>query len=217
MKNQISGEWDFKTSKKDYFTRQYRDPYQSTIAFFDYIEEKDLINTNSIIVDACCGTGANTFYAAKRFCPKKIIGFDNQKLFLSVALEYQKNKYSKTNQSTSFLEIDIYEINKFTKILRQKNIKSIDGVIFLQTMSWLIDWKESLYQLNKLNPEWIGISSLFYEGLIEAQISINEYPDTKSECSSHPHNVYSIPIVEEYLKKLDLKIFIGESSKYKSH
>ena len=100
--------------------------------------------------------------------------------------------------------------------LRKNNIFFNDGVIFLQTMSWLTNWKESLKQLSKLNTKWIAISSLFYEGLIEAEIIINNYPDTKSEPTSFPHNIYSMPIVEEYLKVLGFKNFYWKKFELKT-
>jgi len=204
MSKQVRGEWNTKTSNMDYFTRQLSNPYQSTISLFDFLEELELIDNDSTIIDACCGSGCNTFYAAERFSLKNIIGFDYQEEFLSLARDYQ-DKNLESYHCASFIQGDVYKIDEVKDILRKKSIPSIDGIIFMQTMSWLIDWKESLYQLSRLNSEWIAISSLFYEGLIEAQITINTYPDTKSECTSFPYNVYSIPLVEKYLKGIGFK------------
>jgi len=205
MNRQKTSDWNSKNASMDYFTRQLKTPYQSTIAFFDFLEELNLINSESKIVDACCGSGANTFYASNRFSLKKIIGFDYQEEFLSLAKEYQKNltKY----KEVSFIKANVYEIDNFLDQLRRNNILFNDGVIFLQTMSWLTNWRDSLKQLNKLDTNWIAISSLFYEGLIEAVITINQYPDTKSEPTSFPYNIYSMPTVEDYLKDLGFKHF----------
>ena len=212
--NKKASKWNSKNVNIDYFTRQLKTPYQSTIAFFDFLEELNFINSESSIVDACCGSGANTFYASDRFSLKKIIGFDIQEEFLSLAKEYQKNLQN--FKDVSFIQANVYEIDNFLDELRKNNIFFNDGVIFLQTMSWLTNWKESLKQLSKLNTNWIAISSLFYEGLIEAEITINNYPNTKSEPTSFPYNVYSMPIVEEYLKVLGFKNFYWKKFELKT-
>jgi len=212
--NKKTSRWDSKTQNMDYFINQLKTPYQSSIAFFDFLEELNLINSESSIVDACCGSGANAFYAFNRFSLKKIIGFDYQEEFLSLAKEYQKN-LTKYNE-VCFIQANIYEIDDFLDDLRKNKITFNDGVIFLQTMSWLTNWRESLKQLSKLNTNWIAISSLFYEGLIEAEITINTYPDTNSEPISFPYNVYSMPIVEEYLKVLGFKNFYWKKFELKT-
>ena len=215
MNKKETSPWNSKNANLDYFTKQLISPYQSTIAFFDFLEDLNLINSECTLVDACCGSGANTFYASNRFSLKKIIGFDYQEEFLSLAKEYQKKNFTKY-KGVSFIQGNIYEIDDFLDDLRKNNIVFNDGVIFLQTMSWLTNWRESLKQLCKFNTNWIAISSLFYEGLIEAEITINNYPDTTRKPTSFPYNIYSMPIVEEYLKVLGFKDFYWKKFELKT-
>ena len=118
--NKKTSEWKSKNINMDYFTSQLKNPYHSTIAFFDFLEELNFINSESSIVDACCGSGANTFYAANRFSLKKIIGFDYQEEFLSLAKEYQEN--SQKYKEVSFIKANVYEIDNFLDHLRKNNI-----------------------------------------------------------------------------------------------
>jgi len=197
----------------DYFLRQLDNPYQSTISFFDFLNEKHLINERSKLVDACCGSGGNTFYAAKRFHPKRIVGFDYQEEFLSIARDYKSKFYDdkkKSETEITFCNGDIYNINSVLSNNRQ--IAAVDGVIFLQTLSWLTDWRKALTELNHFNSDWIALSSLFYDGLIEAEITIKSYSRDCGIIAAppydvSPYNVYSIALVEQFLRNIGFRRF----------
>ena len=189
-----------------YFTRQLSNPYQSTVAFFDFLEEEKLMPSGTSIVDACCGSGGNLFYAANRFALKQAIGFDYQEEFLSIAEDYQSEAKSERLNVVSFKQADIYNLGQFGESLRGSI--EIDGILFLQTMSWLTNWRESLLQLGNLNSKWIAMSSLFYEGFIEAEITIKTHAVSSGEHTSFPYNVYSIPLVEDCLRSNGFKDFI---------
>ena len=196
---QKTSPWNIGTFSNEYFFRQLKEPYQSTKHFFNFLNENNLIDSNKIIVDACCGSGGNSFYLADNYSPKKIIAFDYQDEYLKIAKSYQNNNF-KSNTDIVFLNSDIYDLSV-------KIYEKIDGVIFLQTLSWLTDWKKSLLELKKLDSEWIAISSLFYDGLIEAEITIKKFRDNEEDPVLTPYNVYSIPMVEKYLKELGYSKF----------
>lgn len=81
-------------------------------------------------------------------------------------------------------------------------IGKYDGVISLQSLSWLEDWKIPMENVCRLEPEWIAMSSLFYEGKINYQIKLTDYeiPTEKRPYQETYYNIYSIPIVKEYLE-----------------
>lgn len=215
MKQQSSG-WASSNKDMDYFFRQLDTPYQSTISFFDFLDEKKLINEESALVDACCGSGGNTFYAAKRFHPKHIVGFDYQDEFLSIARDY-KSKFFDGSQTggteITFCNGDVYNTSPlFKRLSDHHQIAAVDGVIFLQTLSWLTDWRKALTEINNFNPGWIAISSLFYDGLIEAEITIKRYSRDDgdisiSPCDVSPYNVYSMALVEKFLREIGFHNF----------
>ena len=165
---QKTSPWNSKTTSLEYFTNQLKNPYQSTIQFFDFLNQKCSINSDSVIVDACCGAGTNSFYAASKYKVKKIIGFDYQDEFLNIANLYKNDNLNVFESDIQFFNSNIYDI----KIdINEK----VDGVISLQTLSWLTDWKSALNQMSSLGSNWIAISSLFYEGLIESEITIKKF------------------------------------------
>ncbi len=96
----------------------------------------------------------------------------------------------------SFINADIYNLPH--SILNQR----VDGVICLQTLSWLRDWRKALEQLAKTNSKWIALSSLFYDGLLQANTGIINYDEDLKVRHRVPYNVYSIPVVKNCLDKL---------------
>ena len=72
----------------------------------------------------------------------------------------------------------------------------------LQTLSWLPEYQRPLEQICKLNPNWIAVSSLFYDGKINYTINIENYerPANGAEFSQVNYNIYSVPIIREMLR-----------------
>jgi len=196
----------------DYFLSQLDIPYQSTISFCDFLDEKMLINRDSTLIDACCGSGANSFYIAKRYNPKSIIGFDYQEEFLSIARNHKLECYELNRQGSqteiSFMRGDVYNSTPIIeKLCHERQIKSVNGVILLQTLSWLTDWRRCLSELTNFKPGWIALSSLFYDGLIEAEITIKHYPPDSTDIvppplDISPYNVYSVELVEKFFREM---------------
>lgn len=54
-------------------------------------------------------------------------------------------------------------------------VGAFDGVVSLQSLSWLEDWKLPLEKVCELHPKWMAFSSLFYEGKINYQIRLTDY------------------------------------------
>jgi hypothetical protein len=98
----------------------------------------------------------------------------------------------------SFINANIY--NPPHSILNQR----VDGVICLQTLFWLGNWRKALEQLAKTNSKWIALSSLFYDGLLQANTCIINYDEDLKVIHRISYNVYSIPVVKNFLDKLGL-------------
>lgn len=56
----------------------------------------------------------------------------------------------------------------------------------------------------KINPRWTAISSLFYDGPVNAAIQIQDYskPTGGKPYKDAFYNVYSLPLIREFLKAL---------------
>jgi SAM-dependent methyltransferase len=165
----------------DQFTNQKR----STMHFYDFSSE--FIDKSSTIVDIGCGTGAATHFIAKSSPSTNVIGIDSDLVLIENARKIV-NEIPLPN--LDFEVADLYKLED-----RQF---SCDGVVSLQTLSWLEGLDEPMISIfTKLKPKWIALSSLFYEGDITATVIIDEH---KRNRKSH-YNVYSIPKLDRLSKE----------------
>jgi hypothetical protein len=79
----------------------------------------------------------------------------------------------------------------------------LKGIFCLQTISWLESYDEVLKSFFKTKPDWILLTSLFYDGLVDAQIKITDW--TKSVAGKKGrqtfYNIYSIPRFTDFAEK----------------
>ncbi|TVQ51266.1 MAG: class I SAM-dependent methyltransferase [Saprospirales bacterium] len=200
MKQRLD-EWT-KGDNHEYFDRQFKKTYQSTIKFCDWLEQLEVLNRESScnIMDIGTGKGANLNYMNKRFPNCKFLGLDINKNLVDEGNAYFKNK----NINNCKLECgDLYNLD----YNRYKN--GFEGIISYQTLSWLPEYKKSLSKIIKLNPNWISLTSLFYDGLVDCKIEINEFenPKKKNSFKTSFYNVYSLPRLEYFFKKKGYKSF----------
>ena len=139
-----------------------------------------------------CGTGSNTVYLAQKYPNVNFVGID----FNSKNLDIGLNKIEE-------LKIDNCELRHGNWYQPENaDIGAFDGIISFQTLSWLPGYKREIECLAKLNPNWIAISSLFFEGEIDFDIKISEYDrKDKDGIRQSYYNIYSIPRVREEFSK----------------
>ncbi len=144
------------------------------------------------ICDMACGGGANVFYLSNRFKNSYFTGID-----LSQELVQYGNAILKEKSNCRLYQGDWLQT-------KTKWREKFDGIISFQTLSWLPEYQEPLRNLSLLNPKWIAISSLFYEGDIEYTIKLKDYyrASNDKEYEEAYYNIYSLIRVREYLKKL---------------
>ena len=158
-----------------YHSKQWENPKQSTKAFAKFISPK--VKAGKTILDCGCGTGAALYYIAKIFRDTQFIGLDNSSHLISVAND-RKNELNITN--VKFLKQDFF---------RLKKRKQIDGVISLQTISWVKELDQPLIQIyKKISPNWICLSGLFYDGDISFTTLVNEHSKERKVY----YNTYSL-------------------------
>jgi len=161
-----------------YNKRQWDHIYESTVEFGKFIAP--WAQHSKSIFDLGCGAGANTVYLSKQF-DARFTGVDISRELLDIA----RNKVTGVN----FLQADM---NKLPEAF------GVDGVISLQTFSWMRAIEEPLHQICfKLKPKWFAFSSLFYDGDISCEIIVHE---PKRPRESY-YNIYSIPRTITFLKK----------------
>ncbi len=159
-----------------YHMKQWHEPKESTKAFANFFDN-ELSNSKSV-VDIGAGAGAATFYLASRNSLTNFIGVDNSKELIDSAKETSKEFDLK---NLSFDTGDWFNLDK--------KWGGVDGVISLQTLSWLSEMRNPMTQIFEvIKPDWIGLTSLFYEGDISCRIEVFEHSRSKKTF----YNVYSL-------------------------
>ena len=186
---------DFSELKKieiDYHIKQWDSPYRSTIFFYEFVKES--LKKSKKVIDLGCGIGSSTYYISNFHAKCEFIGIDYSKKYINIGNDIIK---SKNINNLELVEDDCFNLNVYDKI---------NGVISLQTLSFLPEFERPLKEVFvKLNPEWIAISSLFYEGDITIKSKIiqkEKNPTNPTLC----YNTYSIPSVDKYCRKNGYKI-----------
>ena len=165
------------------------------------------------MLDLVRGNGANLLYLKKNYeNNKKCLGIDFNKDLIDKA-----NKITTKEFNLSFQRGNIEKL--------PKNIQNkFEVVTCLQTLSWMKDYKKTLLEIKKINPKYIAVSSLFWEGLIDFNIKANflKSKSYKREVESYNYyNIYSIYnyieflktwIQENIIKKFDIKKRLKEPS-----
>lgn len=186
-------EWTNKYND-DYYNRQFNNPYQSTIKFCDWLEQLGAITNQSDfdILDIGTGKGANIYYMNHRFPNCKFTGLDINHEFIKEGNTF----FGKGNIKNCKLEYgDLYNLDL------KKLANRYEGIVSYQTLSWLPEYETALDEMLKINPKWISLTSLFYDGLVDCKIEVQEYSnahDTSSYKTSF-YNIYSLPRIKKYL------------------
>jgi SAM-dependent methyltransferase len=181
------------TYDSDYHDRQFAAPYQSTISFCDWLVGLGAIDEQSSrICDLGCGKGANLYYMASRFPQCHFVGLDIDEQLIRDGRDFlQRTSLTNCQMSAG----DLHRAGSyFAK-------GEFDGVISLQTLSWLPGYDKAIDAIVSLSPKWIALTSLFFEGPIEARTVISEFDPAQKEDAQRSffYNTYSLPLVERYL------------------
>lgn len=174
----------------EYHLRQYEKVYRSTevmVEWLEHLERYLKIDETQVICDMACGCGANLKYLATRYPKSNFWGIE-----LENKLVLEGNKRL-TLPNAQIIQGDWFGLDKSLE-------GKFDGIISFQTLSWLPEYENSLKCLADLNPKWIAISSLFYEGNIDYFIEINDYTEDEINYKKMRYNIYSLPRVKKYLK-----------------
>jgi trans-aconitate methyltransferase len=174
----------------NYHMKQWVEPKESTKLFEKFIKFK--LIPNITIIDLGCGAGAPTSYLAANNPNVNFIGIDYSEKLIKVALKLSKNL-----DNLSFKKGDIFNLPK---------ISEVEGVLLLQTISWIDGFEKPLQEIfKKISPKWIAITGLFYEGDISCRTEVTEF---KKKSRKVFYNTYSIPAVQRYCEKYKYKIEI---------
>jgi SAM-dependent methyltransferase len=183
--------------KHKYFTSQFEKIFESTKEAFEILKKKKLNNLNTL--DLACGNGANLIYLKKKYNNKKYcLGLDFNKKLILTSLD--QNNYKN-------LELKYGNILNLKKNLKNK----FQLITSFQTLSMLNDYKKASIEMIKLNSDYIFISSLFWEGLIDFIIKLNVLKDVnwnRKKLYSKHYNIYSLNNFLNFYKKNNYKTIL---------
>jgi len=188
----MSYEWlNIDEKEFQYHQSQYENPKRYTIEILNIFNKFNLEHNTNKIFDIGCGAGAITNLFSERYPNIEFIGFDLNPNYIDFAKK-------KSTSNSTFSVLDIY------KDLDLLNNHLIDGLFCFQTLSWLNNYSVFIDILNKTNPSWSMVTSLFYDGPVDAQILIKDYNRFMGEFDYRKsfYNIYSIPIFNEELNKI---------------
>ena len=185
-----------------YHKQQIEHIYRSTEVFIDWLEKYKFIEREKElnVLDMACGCGANTMYMANRFKDSQFIGMDINEDFINYGNMQIKDRCQYNN--CKLLKGDWFNLDP-------KWINKFDGIISFQTLSSLPEYETSLRSLSMINPNWIAISSLFYEGDIDYTIKLKDYYrfSEDKEYEEMYYNIYSLKRVQKCFERLGYNQF----------
>ena len=133
----------------EYHIKQWNEPKESTKAFADVFRSK-LANSLEVI-DLGAGAGAATFFLANQFPQSNFIGIEYSNELINIA---KQNSAKVDVNNLSFEWGDWFNL--------EKRIKRVDGVISLQTLSWLPEMRSPMIKyLRRLNQNGLGFQVYF--------------------------------------------------------
>ena len=180
-----------------YFSNQYVKPYRSTVMLHEWLKRRNVFAGRNRIADVACGMGAPTAYFASKEPQCEFTGLDFNPLLVKEAQER-----SRQVPNARFEEGNIYQ-------LQSKYYGKFDGILSLQTLSWLDGYEEPVRQMAAIDPRWIAITSLFFDGPVDARISIQDYskPMDDKPFKDAFYNTYSLPRFKEFMRRLGYHAF----------
>jgi SAM-dependent methyltransferase len=185
----------------EYHTKQFREPMRSTVAFCDWLEAMHVLHNDSRlkILDMCSGYGANIAYMAKRFPYCAFLGID----IISDLVQRGNRCLDELQLSNCRLERgDLFNLEK-------RYIGQFDGITCYQTLSWLPEFQTPLAKMLELDPNWVGLTSLFFDGDVSCRIEVQDRANPKPGMPFREsfYNVYAIPQIKQQFEDCGFDCF----------
>jgi hypothetical protein len=83
--------------------------------------------------------------------------------------------------------------------LPQSWIGTFDGIFLIHTLLTFNEFEKPLIQLMTLNPKWIAIKSLFYDGPLDVMIHIKDHRLVEDNPKEN-YNIFSVPRIKQFLE-----------------
>lgn len=183
----------------EYYSRQIKEPYESTKMLLSFISEHNIVKDGNTILDIGCGAGAVTHCLARHYNNVNWVGLDYNRDIIDIG----KNILRENNLGN--LKLDYADWFN----LPESEIGRYNGIINIHTLCCFKDCKDALLKLTDLKPQWIFIKSLFYDGPLDVLIHIRNYvTKNRNDGPDGDFNIFSLPRVESIFKDAGYHFFL---------
>lgn len=179
-----------------YHSRQWDTCYESTKAFLDFLEDKGVVGGGQLptVVDLCCGSGANLYWMKRRFPGINLTGVD----VIPDLVEFGRDRLAAEKIKDVELQVgDVYDLDSV-------DLPRPNGIIALQTISWLPDEVGFVRSAAGLGAEWIALTGLMIEGSRSFRCLVNN--EERPDAGVNYYNTFSV----DYLHRLFDDVGYGE-------
>ncbi len=173
-----------------YHTKQWAEQKESTKNFNKFFQNE--LKNSTRVIDLGAGAGAATYFLSQNHPKTHFIGVDQSEKLIDIANGMQIAKEAANLR---------FEVGNWFDLRHPQD--SIDGVVSLQTLSWLPELEAPMSQIFlKIKPKWIGLSSLFYDGGITCKIEVHEHIRERKTF----YNVYSLKELNRFANSFGYEV-----------
>ncbi len=174
----------------NYYEDDFKNTKSTHIEFCEFLAKNNLFKPNTLVCDMACGSGSGTVYYAKQNPNTSFLGVDYNREVLGWGKQYLSN----LNIENLNIEYgDWYNMNK-------DYINKFDGIFSIHSFCTLKKMEQALDALFDLNPKWIALNSLFYDGPCDVLIHIRDYtrPEITDDYPDADFNIFSLERMKNY-------------------
>lgn len=176
---------------KEYYRNDFQNTKITHIEFCKFLEKHALLKPGTTVCDMACGTGSGTYHYAKMHPEINFVGID----YNTEAIKWGNDYLKKLGINNLVLQNgDWYALDK-------KYSNLFDGIFSIHSFCTLKHIENSIDALIYLNPRWIALNSLFYEGPLDVLIHIRDHtrPELTDDIPDGDFNIFSLSKLKEHL------------------
>lgn len=169
--------------------RPYFETKPEQVTFFEQIIAPHLSGRHDVrVLDACAGMGDLSYYLQRLNPDARFVCSDRAAFLLEAG-----RPHFVSSPNVTFQVADIHAMRPVF------GDKAFDVAVCKQTLSWLPDYRDAVRELMAVTREAVFISSLFYDGRIDAEIRIREWRSPAGlDGPTGFYNVYSLPEFRDF-------------------
>jgi SAM-dependent methyltransferase len=169
--------------------RPYFETKPEQVGFFEHMVAPYLSGRPGVrVLDACAGMGDLTYYLQRLNPDARFVCSDRAGFLLDAG-----RPYFGAAAHVTFQVADIHALRTAF------GDKAFDLAVCKQTLSWLPDYRDAVRELMAVTRESVFISSLFYDGRIDAEIRVREWTTPAGQAGPTAYyNVYSLPEFRDF-------------------